>query len=111
MSKRSDALYLGHMVEMCRIVGTLVEGASRADLDADIKLQLALARAVSIVGEAARHVSEPFRAAHPDIDWSAIMGMRHKLVHDYFDVDLDIVWRAATVQVPALLQHLEPFAP
>ena len=95
------------MMDMCRIVASLVSAASRPDLDTDIKLQLALTRAISTVGEAARRVSGDFQETHPEIDWSRIIGMRHKLVHDYFLIDYDVVWEAATVHVPRLLTALE----
>ena len=95
------------MLDMCRIVGSLVSDASRSTLDTDTKLQLALVRAISIIGEAARRVSDEFQKAHTEIEWSRIIGMRHKLVHDYFLIDYDVVWEAATVHVPKLLNALE----
>jgi uncharacterized protein with HEPN domain len=107
MSKQNDNVYVGHMMDMCRIVRMLVTGASRADLETDIKLQLALVRAISTIGEAARNVSAPYCEAHPGIRWSAIIAMRHKLVHDYFEIDYDVVWDAAVRDVPELLISLE----
>jgi uncharacterized protein with HEPN domain len=107
MSRRSDDVYLGHMMDMCRIAHSLAADASRAELETDVKLQLALVRAISTIGEAARKVSVQFRDAHPAIRWPEIIAMRHKLVHDYFEIDLDVVWDAATADVPELLSSLE----
>ena len=70
-------------------------------------LQFALVRALEIVGEAAARISEPTRTGHPEIPWTAIIGMRNRLVHGYFDVDLEIVWRTATESLPALIVTLE----
>ena len=59
--------------------------------------------ACKVFGEAAGRVSAEFTAAHPEIPWKSITGLRHKLIHDYFDVDLGIVWSTATTNVPEVL--------
>jgi uncharacterized protein with HEPN domain len=63
-------------------------------------VQDAVIRELEVLGEAAGHVSPQFVAAHPEIPWREITGIRHKLIHDYFGVDLGIVWRTATVNIP-----------
>jgi uncharacterized protein with HEPN domain len=63
------------------------------------------------VGEAANRLSLEFRRSHPDVPWPQVIGMRHRIVHDYLDIDFDIVWDVATVDFPALagaLAHLLP---
>lgn len=65
-----------------------------------------MVRAIEIIGEAAGKVSAEVRAASPAIPWQAIVGMRNRLVHAYFDVDIDILWAAVTSEVPALLDQL-----
>jgi uncharacterized protein with HEPN domain len=82
-------------------------GRSRSDLDLDEMLLFALVRAVEIVGDAAARLSPEARAALPDIPWRLIVGMRNRLVHAYFDVDLDILWTTATQALPELLPALE----
>jgi len=62
------------------------------------------------VGEAAARVSTAFRARHPDVPWRQIIGMRHRIVHDYLDVDFDIVWDVANADFPALLPVLQNLA-
>ena len=59
------------------------------------------------MGEAAGRVSRGLAEAHPGIPWREITGIRHKLIHDYFEVDLEVVWRTATENVPAVLGDLE----
>lgn len=73
-------------------------------------LQFALVRAIEIIGEAASKVSRETRAAAGQIPWRAVTGMRNRLIHVYFDIDADILWVAATVEVPALLAELQALA-
>lgn len=64
-----------------------------------------------MIGEAAGRVSRDFTAAHPEIPWADIVGMRHKVVHDYLSVDEDIVWQVVIVDLPKLVDQLEPLVP
>jgi uncharacterized protein with HEPN domain len=84
-----------------------VAGRSRADLDSDVMLSLALVRLLEIVGEAAKGVDEATRQAHPQIPWKLIAGTRDRLIHSYFDVNLDIVWAILTTDLPPLLRELD----
>jgi len=69
-------------------------------------LLFAVVRAVEIVGEAASKVTEETREKHPHIPWRAIVGMRNRLIHAYFEIDMDMVWVAATQEIPVLLSQL-----
>jgi uncharacterized protein with HEPN domain len=80
---------------------------SREAYDADENLRFALIHLVQVIGEAARQVSRPFADRHPEIPWTDIVGMRHKVVHDYLGVDEDIVWQVVTKDLPQLLPVLE----
>ena len=71
-------------------------------------LVLSLIKAIEIVGEAAYQVSPATRAELQDIPWDAIIGMRHRLVHAYFDINLDILWRTVTDELPDLVDVLIP---
>lgn len=71
-------------------------------------MRLLLERRVEIIGEAARHVSEDFRTAHPEIPWRKIVAQRNILAHEYGDIDDEIMWDVATISMPALLRMLEP---
>jgi uncharacterized protein with HEPN domain len=79
------------------------DGRDRDDLDADRMLALALVRSIEIVGEAGARVSEEGRAAVPDVPWREIVAMRNRLIHAYFDVDLDIVWQTIKEVMPPLI--------
>jgi len=108
---KDDLVYIGHMSDRVGQVLAKVRGKSRAEFDADDNLRLAVAHLVQDVGEAANRVSPEFRRRHPDVPWSHIVGMRHKIVHDYLDIDFDIVWDVATVDFPALASGLASLVP
>lgn len=110
MSPR-DLVYVGHMLDMARKAVTKTHDLSREEYDADENLRLALIHLVQVIGEAARQVSREFTDAHPEVPWANIIGMRHKVVHDYLGVDEDIVWQVVTADLPTLLGVLEPLVP
>ena len=106
MSPR-DLVYVGHMLDMARKAVSKTQSISRETYDSDENLRLALIHLIQTIGEAARQVSREFCNNHPDIRWADIIGMRHKVVHDYLGVDDDIVWRVATEDLPKLVASLE----
>lgn len=95
------------MLDAVRDAQGFMAGRSRADLDADKMLVYAVVRAVEIIGEAASKVSSDTQAALPGIPWPAIIGMRHRLIHAYASVNLDIVWKTVTEDLPPLAVALE----
>lgn len=105
MSPR-DLVYVGHMLDMTRKAIEKTTGLPRDAFDHDENLRLALTHLVQVIGEAARQVSRAFCDAHPEIPWTEIVGMRHKVVHDYLGVDEDIVWQVVTDDLPQLLPAL-----
>jgi uncharacterized protein with HEPN domain len=107
MSQRDDRVYVGHMIDTANKAIGFVEGLNREDFDNNELLQLSLTHLLQVVGEAARRVSSDFRAAHPTIPWKAIVGMRSKVVHDYLDVDEDVVWDTVKNDLPSLVLELE----
>ena len=106
-----DAALLLDILIAARQARTFCEGLTRADFEASALHQFAIVRALEIVGEAARKVSEETRQAHSGIPWTDIVGMRHRLVHDYFRVDLQRVWETVQEDIPRLIEHLEPLVP
>jgi uncharacterized protein with HEPN domain len=80
---------------------------TRADLDRDRKLVLALVKCIEIVGEAATQTTEEGRRQIPELPWASIVAMRNRLVHAYFDIDLDRVWSTITDDLPPLIAILE----
>ena len=102
-----DRIRLLHMVEASQAAMRFVASRQRADLQTDQMLLFAVIRAIEVVGEAANKVSEEVRAANPNIPWKAIVGMRNRLIHAYFDVDTDMVWETLQLEIPAVLNDLE----
>lgn len=97
-----------HMIEAAEQALSFVRGRRREDLETDVMLRLALTRAIEIVGEAAARVSEQGRAEIPDLPWQQVVGMRNRLVHAYFDVNLDILWDTVHRALPPLIDKLKP---
>ena len=94
------------MIEAAETACGFVSGKARADLDADRMLVFALVRAIEIVGEAGSKVSALTWETASDIPWSLIVSMRNRMVHAYFDVDHEVVWKTATEELPLLLPKL-----
>ena len=95
------------MLDAARRAIELAHGRSRADLDEQDVVALALTRLVEIVGEASRRVPEDVRRDHAEIPWRQIAGARDRLIHGYDEVDLDILWNIVTVRLPELVQQVE----
>ena len=95
------------MLEASAEAVKLGHGKSREDLAADRTLQLALARLIEIVGEAASRIPGEDRQRFPVIPWADIIGMRNRLVHAYMDTDLDVLLGTIEEDLPALIPHLE----
>jgi len=105
--QRDDVILVRHMLDTARNIAQRVAVVSREEFDSDEDLRDALALRVQIVGEAASKVSQAFRTEHPEVPWGRIIGMRHRIVHDYLNVDFDILWQVAKKDVSELVPVLE----
>ena len=103
---KEDKIRIQHMIDATDTVARFIDGRKPEDLAQDEMLRLALTRAVEIIGEAASKVSSEGREQCPDIPWRAIVGMRNRLVHAYFDVDVEVLWVTAVDAVPGLRVEL-----
>lgn len=102
----ADTIRLRHMLEAVQISLMLIEGETRVSLDRDVKLRLALTKAIEVIGEAASKVTAETRVAYMQIPWSSMIGMRNVLIHGYFNIDLDKLWDTATIDLPPLIALL-----
>lgn len=102
-----DAGYLWDMLETAREVRELIKGVTLKMLLADTRTRRALERTLEIIGEAAGNISEPMRAAHPEIPWIAIVGQRNIIAHGYAVVDYGRLFATATNDIPTLILNLE----
>lgn len=101
-----DETRLRDMLDQTRIVKQFISGHIRTDFDTNTMLAYAVIRAVEIIGEAAARVTEETRLHYPHIMWKNIVGMRNRIVHNYNNVNLDIVWQVASQNLPELEQQL-----
>lgn len=101
-----DLVRLQHMRDAAESAVDFAKGHSRSDLDSNKMLLFALVRAVEIIGEAAGKASSDTRAEFPKLQWPAMVGMRNRLMHAYFDVDRDVLWATVTTSLPELLDQL-----
>lgn len=105
--RREDHIRLLHMVDACHEIMGFAEGLNESDLAQDRKLLLAIVKSIEIVGEAASKLSDATISAAPDIPWRNIIGMRNRLIHGYFAIDTEIVWKTAVYEIPPLLESLK----
>jgi len=104
--RKDDAVRLRHMLDAAREALAFVAGRERPQLDTDRQLALAIVKDIEIIGEAASRVSDESRSAYPAIPWQDCIAMRNRLIHGYFDIDLDIVWSTVVQELPPLIDEL-----
>ncbi len=103
----ADRERLEHMLEAARDAVAIAATRTREELDSNILLRHGLVHCVQLIGEAAAGISDAGRARVPGLPWTRIVGMRHILVHHYFNVDHDAVWRVVTEHIPEMIPLLE----
>ena len=104
---RDDLNRIRHMLDSAREALSFAEGRSRVDLEHDRMFALALVKCIETVGEAASGLGQATRSRNPEIPWADIVGMRNRLIHGYFEIDMDRVWNTITDDLPRLVEHLE----
>ncbi len=104
--RQDDDARLRHMLDAAMDAAGFADGRTRADLDSDRMLVLAIVKCIEIIGEAASKVSAAGRERAASLPWADIIAMRHRLIHAYYDVDLDVVWNTVAVDLPALIGGL-----
>ena len=105
--RREDEVRLRHMLDAAVEIRQYAQSSTREDLDRDRKLVHSLVRLLEIIGEAANQVSDELRDGVPGVPWAVIIGMRNRLIHAYFSINLDVVWRTSTEDVTLLIAELK----
>jgi uncharacterized protein with HEPN domain len=100
--KRDYRVYLSDILQAFHDASQFLEGISYEEFIADRKTISAVVRELEIVGEATKQLPISIRKKYPDIPWSDMAGMRDKLIHFYFGVDMEIVWETVKVRIPKL---------
>jgi len=105
--EKDDRAYVADMLSFAReVVDNFTPGVTREMYGDVVQIRRSVERSVQLIGEAAKHVSPEFRAAHPAIPWRKIIGQRNVLVHEYGDVDDDLIWNLVVVELPPLVDKL-----
>ncbi|MGD1866456.1 MAG: DUF86 domain-containing protein [Phormidesmis sp.] len=99
------------MLQSAERVVDYIDGASENDFEKDMQLQDAVIRRLLVIGEAAGRVSEKGRNALPEIEWTSIRGLRNRLVHEYDNIKLEVVWEIAQTEMTGLISKIKPIIP
>lgn len=108
---RRDEAYLLDVLIAAQKVLKFVSGLTEAEFRKSDLVQSAVMGQLEIIGEACRRVSPAIQDAHPEIPWAAIVGMRNKLIHEYFRIDVSILWEVVQRDIPELVTLVEPLVP
>jgi uncharacterized protein with HEPN domain len=107
MSERADRDFLGDIQEAVRRIRSYTTAMTYEAFLTDTKTQDAVIRNLEVIGEATKNLSAELRVKYPDVPWKGMAGVRDRLIHDYFGVNFDIVWRIATVELPVVASRIE----
>ena len=107
--RKDPIIFLNHINDAIELINKFTEGFTKAKFLADKLVQSAVVRQIEIIGEATKNLPRPFKSAHPEAPWKDIAGMRDKLVHHYFGVDLNYVWGVIKDELPHLQQQIQHF--
>jgi uncharacterized protein with HEPN domain len=97
---KRDRAYLKHILEAISNIEKFVEGLTKEDFLKNVEKQYAVVRGLEIIGEATKNLSRELKAKHREIPWRDIAGMRNKLIHKYFGIDLELVWVTIKNKLP-----------
>ena len=106
-----DLSYLLDIAQLCQTILRLTNNLTKDEFFNDERTYLAVLYEITIIGEVVKRLSSEFRENHPQIEWRQIAGMRDRLVHDYDEVKLDLVWQVVINYIPELLNYITPLLP
>ncbi|MCP4283009.1 MAG: DUF86 domain-containing protein [Gammaproteobacteria bacterium] len=107
MSERGEREFLQDILEAGQRIRMYTKGMTYDAFRQDYKTQDAVIRNLEVIGEAAKNISTEFRSKHPALPWKGMTGMRDRLIHHYFGVNLDIVWDVIQVEMPGVIEQVE----
>jgi len=104
---KTDKLFIRHILDSINQLEYHVKGISEDKFSKNVTIQDAVLRRLEIIGEASKNISFEFRKEHRNIDWRKVIGFRNVIVHQYFEVDIHIVWVTLITDIPVLKKNLE----
>ena len=104
---RDEFLYLRHVLDAINIIEEYLQGVDEEHFKATRLLQDGTIREIEIIGEAVKNVSKDIRKSYPEVPWQDIAGMRDKLIHGYFGVDIEKVWDSTKEYLPVLKEQVK----
>ena len=105
--KRDDTVYLLHILDAIGLIEEYTKGMSENEFLSNSMAHDAVVRQIEIIGEAARNVSDEFQEKHPTLPWIKMIGIRNKIVHEYFNVNYAIVWDTIKDDLPNLKRNIK----
>jgi len=103
---RSEVLYLRDIIDAIDAIARFLESLTEEEFRSHEMAQSAVLQKLTLIGEAAARLSKEFQARHPEVEWWPIIGFRNITVHEYFAIDLSIVWSTATNDIPELREQI-----
>lgn len=107
MPRNADLIRLRHMLDAASEAAEDVRGKSWEDFQHNRLLQRGVIYAITVIGEAGTRISEAYQKRHPEVPWREVIGMRNRLIHAYFDINVALVWKTVQEIIPPFILMLE----
>jgi uncharacterized protein with HEPN domain len=105
--KKDPSVFICHILESIELIENYSRDLTAEQFQVDIAMQDAIIRRLEIIGEAVKNLPAPFKAKYPDIPWKQMAGMRDILIHEYFEIDLNLTWTVVKQALPPVKEKLQ----